>query len=190
MPGVEVMNVGGNRHDVAVPGDGGDQRSETYRQRPPAMRSHTRRPAQYRDRLLGRRWTGVEHLGATRCERRRTAATTRRPSELSRHGLSALERCRGPRSANNPSGTNNHRATLPPPYSVGLGRLVPNHHSTHGPTSASELIIERALEISSERVWDAFTDPAQLTKWWWPGAFTCPSAEVDLRVAAAPTSWG
>ncbi len=44
------------------------------------------------------------------------------------------------------------------------------------------LVIERALKASPERVFDAFTDPTQLTKWWWPNGFNCPSAEVDLRV--------
>ena len=29
---------------------------------------------------------------------------------------------------------------------------------------------------------DAFTEPDKLTKWWWPIGFTCPAAEVDLRV--------
>jgi uncharacterized protein YndB with AHSA1/START domain len=45
-----------------------------------------------------------------------------------------------------------------------------------------ELVIERTLNASPERVFDAFTDPAQLTQWWWPNGFTCPAAEVDLRV--------
>ena len=44
------------------------------------------------------------------------------------------------------------------------------------------LVIERTLRASPERVFDAFTDPEQLTKWWWPNGFTCPAAEVDLRV--------
>jgi uncharacterized protein YndB with AHSA1/START domain len=45
-----------------------------------------------------------------------------------------------------------------------------------------ELVIERILAAPPERVFDAFTDPDQLTKWWWPNGFTCPAAEVDLRV--------
>jgi uncharacterized protein YndB with AHSA1/START domain len=45
-----------------------------------------------------------------------------------------------------------------------------------------QLVIERTLKASPERVFDAFTDPDQLTKWWWPDGFTCPAAEVDLRV--------
>jgi uncharacterized protein YndB with AHSA1/START domain len=45
-----------------------------------------------------------------------------------------------------------------------------------------QLVIERVLQAAPERVFDAFTDPAQLTQWWWPNGFTCPAAEVDLRV--------
>lgn len=43
-------------------------------------------------------------------------------------------------------------------------------------------VIERMLKASPERVFDAFTDPVQLEKWWWPNGFSCPAAEVDLRV--------
>ncbi len=49
-------------------------------------------------------------------------------------------------------------------------------------TPTTQLIIERTLKASPERVFDAFTDPDQLTQWWWPNGFTCPAAEVDLRV--------
>lgn len=47
---------------------------------------------------------------------------------------------------------------------------------------AKQLVIQRTLKASPERVFDAFTDPDQLTKWWWPNGFSCPAAEVDLRV--------
>ena len=49
-------------------------------------------------------------------------------------------------------------------------------------TPAKQLIIERTLKAAPERVFDAFIDPEQLTQWWWPRGFTCPAAEVDLRV--------
>lgn len=49
-------------------------------------------------------------------------------------------------------------------------------------TVVKQLVIERTLKSSPERVFDAFTDPDQLTKWWWPTGFACPAAEVDLRV--------
>jgi uncharacterized protein YndB with AHSA1/START domain len=49
-------------------------------------------------------------------------------------------------------------------------------------TPTKELVIERTVKAAPERVFDAFTDPDELTKWWWPNGFTCPAAEVDLRV--------
>ena len=49
-------------------------------------------------------------------------------------------------------------------------------------TVVKQLVIERTFASSPERVFDAFTDPDQLTKWWWPTGFACPAAEVDLRV--------
>lgn len=49
-------------------------------------------------------------------------------------------------------------------------------------TPTRQLVIERVIHASPERVFDAFTDPTQLTQWWWPNGFTCPAAEVDLRV--------
>jgi uncharacterized protein YndB with AHSA1/START domain len=48
-----------------------------------------------------------------------------------------------------------------------------------------QLVIERTLKAAPERIFDAFTDPEQLTKWWWPNGFSCPAAEVDLRVGGS-----
>jgi uncharacterized protein YndB with AHSA1/START domain len=42
-----------------------------------------------------------------------------------------------------------------------------------------QLVIERTLKASPERVFDAFTDPEQLKQWWWPNGFNCPTAEVE-----------
>jgi uncharacterized protein YndB with AHSA1/START domain len=49
-------------------------------------------------------------------------------------------------------------------------------------TPTKQLVIERTLKAQPERVFDAFTDPDQLKNWWWPTGFTCPAAEVDLRI--------
>lgn len=49
-------------------------------------------------------------------------------------------------------------------------------------TPTKQLVIERTLKATPERAFDAFTDPEQLKKWWWPDGFTCPAAEVDLRI--------
>ena len=37
------------------------------------------------------------------------------------------------------------------------------------------------VEATPERVFRAWTDPQELQRWWGPGAFTTPHAEVDLR---------
>ncbi len=57
-----------------------------------------------------------------------------------------------------------------------------NETDVRSATPIQQLIVNRVLKAPPERVFDAFTDPAQLTKWWWPKGFTCPAAEVDLRV--------
>ena len=49
-------------------------------------------------------------------------------------------------------------------------------------TPTKQLVLERTIKASPERVFDAFTDPALLQRWWWPNGFTCPAAEVDFRV--------
>ena len=49
-------------------------------------------------------------------------------------------------------------------------------------TPVKELVIERNFKAPPERIFDAFTDPQQLTQWWWPKGFSCPAAELDLRV--------
>jgi uncharacterized protein YndB with AHSA1/START domain len=41
--------------------------------------------------------------------------------------------------------------------------------------------IVRTIEAPREEVFRAWTDPEQLRRWWGPGEFTCPEAEVDLR---------
>jgi uncharacterized protein YndB with AHSA1/START domain len=37
------------------------------------------------------------------------------------------------------------------------------------------------VDAPREAVFRAWTDPVELASWWGPGAFTTPSAEVDLR---------
>lgn len=44
------------------------------------------------------------------------------------------------------------------------------------------LVLTRVFEAPRALVWKAFTDPTQLVKWWGPEHFTCPGAQVDLRV--------
>jgi len=41
--------------------------------------------------------------------------------------------------------------------------------------------IARVFESPRERVWKAWTDPAQLSSWWGPRGFKVQSCKVDLR---------
>ena len=41
--------------------------------------------------------------------------------------------------------------------------------------------IVRMIDAPRTEVFHAWTDPEHLRRWWGPGAFTCPEAEVDLR---------
>jgi uncharacterized protein YndB with AHSA1/START domain len=44
------------------------------------------------------------------------------------------------------------------------------------------LQIQRTIQASPERVFDAWVDPLQMVKWWGPKGVRCLSADVDLRV--------
>jgi uncharacterized protein YndB with AHSA1/START domain len=45
-----------------------------------------------------------------------------------------------------------------------------------------EITIVRTFDAPREKVWKAWTDPAQLRQWWAPRGFTSPTVEVDPRV--------
>lgn len=46
----------------------------------------------------------------------------------------------------------------------------------------TELIIIRTFDVSREQVWNAWTKPELLKKWWGPKEYSCPDCEIDLRV--------
>jgi uncharacterized protein YndB with AHSA1/START domain len=55
-----------------------------------------------------------------------------------------------------------------------------------GPTAGATAIrITRLIPAPRETVFKAWTDPAELKRWWGPPGFTTPAAEVDLRVGGA-----
>ncbi len=45
------------------------------------------------------------------------------------------------------------------------------------------LVVRRRILATPERLFDAWTDPQQLLRWWGPGSVECVGAEVDLRVS-------
>jgi uncharacterized protein YndB with AHSA1/START domain len=44
------------------------------------------------------------------------------------------------------------------------------------------LTIIRIFNVPREKVWQAWTDPKQLSRWWGPKGVTNPVCEIDLRV--------
>jgi uncharacterized protein YndB with AHSA1/START domain len=44
------------------------------------------------------------------------------------------------------------------------------------------LVLRKAIRASAERLFTAWTDPAQLKIWWGPRGVQCTDAEVDLRI--------
>lgn len=52
------------------------------------------------------------------------------------------------------------------------------------PASASpiSLNVRRIYSAAPQRVFRAWTVPAEVQKWWGPGGFTSPQVEIDLRV--------
>jgi uncharacterized protein YndB with AHSA1/START domain len=48
-------------------------------------------------------------------------------------------------------------------------------------SSPGAVRISRMIDAPREEVFRAWTEPEQLRRWWGPGEFTCPEAQVDLR---------
>jgi uncharacterized protein YndB with AHSA1/START domain len=55
--------------------------------------------------------------------------------------------------------------------------------SIHGlpDTGDREIIITRTFDAPRERVWEAWTDPKQVIKWWGPNGFTNTLFEMDVK---------
>ena len=44
-----------------------------------------------------------------------------------------------------------------------------------------DLVISRLIDAPVEMVWKAWTDPAQLKRWWGPKYYSSPSCKMELR---------
>lgn len=49
-------------------------------------------------------------------------------------------------------------------------------------TTADEVVITRIFDAPRELVWQAWTEPEHLMRWWGPKDFTSPTCKIDLRV--------
>lgn len=50
---------------------------------------------------------------------------------------------------------------------------------------APSIVVRQVVPAPPERVFEAWTDPAQLRRWWGPPGVECIEAVVDLRVGGA-----
>jgi uncharacterized protein YndB with AHSA1/START domain/dihydrofolate reductase len=51
--------------------------------------------------------------------------------------------------------------------------------------SGGRIVLTRLLDASPDEAWQAWNDESLLRRWWGPAGFTCPRADVDLRVAGS-----
>jgi uncharacterized protein YndB with AHSA1/START domain len=45
-----------------------------------------------------------------------------------------------------------------------------------------DVVVSRTFPVSAEQVWRAWKEPELVKQWWGPIGFSCPFADVDLRV--------
>lgn len=60
-----------------------------------------------------------------------------------------------------------------------------------------DLTLTRTFDATASAVFAAWTEPQRLMRWWGPTGFTCPLAQMDVRVGGAsfvcmraPAEWG
>jgi uncharacterized protein YndB with AHSA1/START domain len=53
------------------------------------------------------------------------------------------------------------------------------------PDAGYTLRVTRSFDAPLQRVFNAFTEPTELAKWWGPHGFTTPELELDLRVGGS-----
>ena len=44
-----------------------------------------------------------------------------------------------------------------------------------------DLVVARVFDAPIERLWNAWTEPEDVRRWWGPDGFTCPLAEMNVR---------
>jgi uncharacterized protein YndB with AHSA1/START domain len=59
---------------------------------------------------------------------------------------------------------------------------VTETHPESAKAASLALVVRRTIHASAERVFDAWTKPEHLVRWWGPRPVRCSEAEVDLRV--------
>lgn len=49
-------------------------------------------------------------------------------------------------------------------------------------SASGDLVVTRIFDAPRELVWQAWTDPTHLMRWWGPEGFSAPTSNIDLRV--------
>jgi uncharacterized protein YndB with AHSA1/START domain len=44
-----------------------------------------------------------------------------------------------------------------------------------------DLVVSRIFDASLDQVWQAWSDPEHVKRWWGPNGFTCPVVKMDFR---------
>lgn len=68
-------------------------------------------------------------------------------------------------------------ASMADGYRQGFGAGLDNLAAAAGRT----LVLRRAIRAPRALVWDAWTDPESLPRWWGPDGFSCRTKRIDLR---------
>jgi len=53
--------------------------------------------------------------------------------------------------------------------------------NTETATSQKTVSITRTFDLPAKKLWQAWTEPESLKKWWGPKNFTCPYCDIDLK---------
>jgi uncharacterized protein YndB with AHSA1/START domain len=53
--------------------------------------------------------------------------------------------------------------------------------SMSGETETHDVVVTRTFDVAQERVWRAWSDPNEVTRWWGPQGFTSPMCRMEFR---------
>ncbi len=59
---------------------------------------------------------------------------------------------------------------------------MPEERAAIDKAGSKDFVISRVFDASRELLWDCFTDPARMKRWWGPKGFKVIASDLDLRV--------
>src|SRR5438067_1410990 len=60
--------------------------------------------------------------------------------------------------------------------------MNPAEFSDSAESATNTLVVRRIIDAPAEQLFEAWTEPERLKRWWGPHPVTCVDAEIDLRV--------